>query len=505
MKTKSRVRPMVVLCTSFVCLLIACQLYEPFTEEEVFKGAYERNFVRQFGPINQSQDWDFSNDPIPGHSVNNNQTRAGGWASQPFVPLVDGYYVISPDLISKMSNLGFTEQTDKSFALEMAANDSIEIFPLYQTSTNSSYLEWYLQIFVDDQNITSTEISPNGWKMSTGMQHKRSNTGRYENLALQDCSSFGMRVKPIIRYANLTGHSSLLYFNLYINGYSIPIETHKKLAPKGTQQSSLNRQMRIIDLLRPVNLDVRYDVMFVACEAANFDANNPYDKPMPRYQSLVFMIVGPRLPKVLQLQQGVDRPYVNHTIASKRYMIEDLGSSSDFDFNDVVLDVEQFGQVPVLISQEPQPSCNNAIKTSISLGACSEPQQTVSVRHLCGTRPFQFGVGDYESAVITDPTDEEQTLRQLSGLPVEDVSYFGGSKPIEGWNPDQTIPITGWLPDANNITLKVWRSGQEQASEGGWRVQFPQVGAVPFIMALPASVSWSAEGVNFTGWQQFVP
>lgn len=505
MKTKSKVRPMVALCTSFVCLLIACQLYEPFTEEEVFKGAYERNFVRQFGLIAPSQDWDFTNETSSERSENNPKTRVGEWSDHPFVPISGGYFEIDGSLISEIKKLSLPDKADKSFALELAENDSIEIYPLYRATFSESNIGWIFQIFADDQNITSTESSPLGWVMSTGMKVKLKKNDSYKELGNNECTTWGVCSKPIVRYANNTGHSQLLYFNLYVNKHTYEAE-HQKLAPTGTQQSSLNYQMRIVNLSRPANIDARYDVMFVACESANFDPNNPVGTSVPRYHSFVFMIVGPRQPKVLYLQQdGENQPYVHHTLARKRYMVEDLGSSSDFDFNDVVLDVEQFGQVPVIISQELQSKYNNAIKTTVSLGACSDPHEAVCVRHLCGTRPFQFKVGDYESAIITDPTDEVQTLKQLNNQPVETTTYFGGSQTIEGWNPDQTIPITGWLPDENNISLKVWRSGQQHASEGGWQVQFPKEGAVPFVMALPVSVPWSAEGVNFTGWQQFVP
>lgn len=42
-------------------MLTGCQDEDfGYTQEDVFKAAYERNFIKAFGPVNPEETWDFS-------------------------------------------------------------------------------------------------------------------------------------------------------------------------------------------------------------------------------------------------------------------------------------------------------------------------------------------------------------------------------------------------------------------------------------------------------------
>lgn len=502
MKKLNRVQSLAAQSSLCVCLLIACQLYEPFSEEEVFKGAYERNFIRTFGSIAPDQSWDFSNVSV---SQNHDAAETRTWNESDYPSFVDanGWFLVDADFFSAITNnIKFTEKADQSFALEIGENDCFDIFPIYQTSREKSGIQWALQAFVEGRNILS--YSEAGWPMGTNVQIF--NGTRFVAINDNDCTSKGTRAKAITHYDNVSGSKEIMYLNLCVTDYKTPPSDYRRYAPKGTQQSSLTGQMRIVDIPRPAVIDSRLETMFIACEAANFDPNFPYTMVKGlRYQSLVLMLVGPRLPKVIYLDQQGSLPVIRQTLASKRYMIEDLGSSSDFDFNDIVVDVEQSVELPVVIKQEADLYSNKALRTTVTLGEAENSTTRAIVRHLCGTKPFQLTIGDRVFKTVTDPTDEAQTLAQLRGENLAEETYFEGSKTISGWDPNEMATITGWRPDENNISVKVWRNGTDSDTDGGWLVQFPIVGCVPFIMALPTTMGWNPEGTEFSAWKNFVP
>lgn len=500
MKPNFHVWPLAAQCSLCAFFYASCQYYDPFTEEEIFRGTYERNFIKTFGEIAPDQSWDFSK-----YAAEKRTTRTSrALMSDDGANHVDNeWYEVNSKLFKSMTeNAKFTEKADQRFALELSENDCFTIFPVFRSSTENSGLKWSLQVMIDQENMTSS-YTDLGWPMGTNMLYKSSATSGYKPIGDNVCNSWGVLSKYIVHVDNLNGEKKYMYFNLIITGNKGSI--YNKYAPIGTQQSSLDYQMRILEIPKPDHVSAEDETLFIACEAANFDPNNPYTGNYGRrYQSLILMLVGPQLPKVVYLDETKDRLILDHSI-NKRYMIEDMGSSSDFDFNDVVVDVSQSTKTPVVIQKEHLAGSYAPIMTHVNLAPAEDVVTTASVKYICGTKPFQLTVGNHVFGKVTDPTDEAQTRKQLHSLAIDHETFYESSKNVIGWSPNETEIIDGWLPEQNNISIKVWRNSMSSDSDGGWQVQFPKVGEVPFIMALPENTPWNEEGINFTGWQQFVP
>lgn len=138
----------------------------------------------------------------------------------------------------------------------------------------------------------------------------------------------------------------------------------------------------------------------------------------------------------------------------KRYMIEDLGSKKDFDFNDIVVDVYQ------------------AIDGS----------QKAIIRAMGGTIDFTLKIGDTEWTKSVDGVK--------AGYQVE--TMYNTENPE--WDAALVeFPVTGWKPGDNNITVSV-----NSVANEGVIISFPfsRTGDVPMIIAVDTHVDWQLEKVS---------
>lgn len=259
-------------------------------------------------------------------------------------------------------------------------------------------------------------------------------------------------------------------------------------AQEGAKQSSKRDMMRAItsgisNAVNQTNLNAFADqcgfdrngqncnYMFIGCEDANGKMGD-WD-----YNDVVLLVVG--LPNI---------PTVAEDIIEKRYMIEDLGSTFDFDFNDIVVDVKQ---------------------AKIN----GETKQTATITHLCGTIPYQLFIGETPFTPVMKGQNGEDHL---------------------GVNPKGdafTFNITGWDPSTNNISVLVWpdrtyesfknvngkdytaytTNGYNKPEEGNFshdselyphynvdtkgarQINFPKNGEQPYIIAFDPEVTWREE------------
>lgn len=140
----------------------------------------------------------------------------------------------------------------------------------------------------------------------------------------------------------------------------------------------------------------------------------------------------------------------------KRYMVEDLGGSDDFDFNDIVFDVCEY----------------------------SDGKQKCFVRALGGTLGISIKVGN--STWSKAPTYENtEMLNTTAG----NVDY---SKSLADFE------VTGWIPRNNNVSVTV--TGKDGYT---WEVVFPLTGEVPFIVATADGKEWMNERVGVPNKEWF--
>lgn len=268
-----------------------------------------------------------------------------------------------------------------------------------------------------------------------------------------------------------TGSKVLFY--LKING-------GKDGTPNGTMQFSDRKQMTLLECPRPSNIPEGYKTYILGVEDESLTSNT-CDRD---YNDIVFLIAG----KVPDPVYYTPDPYVK--VTEKRYMCEDLTDTGDFDFNDIVIDVRQ--TYTRYFTETVEGSKDYVVDHE-------DTTQVAKVSWLCGTVPLTAKVGNYQFPLITNPSDPTQSKAQLTSSKSEysEGDWFDGSgTTVVGYCPmgdNDWVPITGWDPDANNITIYVCWDGSthttlENASsiDGSskvWKSEFPKRGTVPYIIA----------------------
>jgi len=146
--------------------------------------------------------------------------------------------------------------------------------------------------------------------------------------------------------------------------------------------------------------------------------------------------------------------WVEDITPSKRYMVEDLGGDSDFDFNDIVFDVR------------PKSGKKN--------------QYECLVRAMGGTLNFTIKVGTTE---WTKSKDFDYAIMYNT----QDPDYADVLARFE---------VNGWDVKQNKVEVTV------EGKNGKFILPFPEDGTVPFMMAVSVAKNWSKEFVSVRdlGW-----
>jgi hypothetical protein len=152
-------------------------------------------------------------------------------------------------------------------------------------------------------------------------------------------------------------------------------------------------------------------------------------------------------------------------------MIEDLGSTNDFDFNDVVVDVIETVKVGHKITKE-----NGVVvkDEETSTGA----EQKAIVRALGGTLDLTLRIGDTEWKK-NSKFDASKMYNTTQG----DIDYNAVL---------DEFPVYGWQPTNNNVSIVV---NQKESNEV-FTITFPKKGAAPMIIAVEPELKWMSERVS---------
>lgn len=358
--------------------------------------------------------------------------------------------------------------------------------------------------------------------------------------------AFGFRAKPI-EISELSSNSwplgSIVSFYLHItnnHGLEGCAETNERM-------STLNHQIVYLNVPSgsiPDNVDSEDGVItgIMGCEDSSrngyyFDRQGEGEtKIHPRekggseenliyywgksdwdYNDVVFLINGV-MPKPVVITNDVSVSTVE-----KRYMAEDLTDTGDMDFNDIVVDVknvrytywnvnESTGERKIDTDLTGTKSVEvNGVTLNLNFknGICDV--QSATVKHLCGTIPIRFKVGDTMLPWITNPTVLEQSQKQLNGTFNGTPTYGTGSESTSGIDPNVTLTVTGWDPKTNNVVVYAgWDAHNGVAttpatdsndgiySGSEWWSTFPERGSVPCIIATDVKDMWTPECVDIT-------
>ena len=186
------------------------------------------------------------------------------------------------------------------------------------------------------------------------------------------------------------------------------------------------------------------------------------------------MVYGKPTPPIIP----VDEIEITET---KRYLMEDLGSTDDFDFNDVVVDVQNVWKQKIHLKYT-----DNGWEEDYKDPKVYDGQRAI-VRAAGGIYNFTLKIGDTEW-VKGDKVNASQMINT-------------------GWSnttidPDYEIDrftVTGWIPGDNNISLLVPQKSGTNYTDVLQEIKFPKAGDAPMIIAVDEAQGWMKERQSIPG------
>ena len=470
MKTNAKQLMMVVAAAALTACSSNTDLYDTNVINEdkqvSVKESYVENFAKKYPNVDLNQSWDFSTKQSDYRMGSNNKVRtrandggitAGSW------------YEVDNNTLAWMHEQLVEGQDNRSlgnpFYMTVPGND-FTIIPIYQGQAGAM---WNLHVVVDGVDYLVWEKS-NSEIQKGDIQIKDGDSDEWHNLhgggqSWETWNSLyntdgsdkwladgnqnlvtAVRSIPFTFHDFPVGAEMYFYLDVTVSGSGDWGGKYHEINNVGAHESSLKGQMLALqNVPRPANIAEDNEVMIIGCEDADLK-DSDWD-----CNDVVFLVYGKTVPKPIKIEEGDEIEEVK----TVRYMIEDLGSTDDFDFNDIVVDVTEIRTI--------SPTYTNGVVTAWNEKG---KRQEAIVRHLGGTLPFVLKIGNKEYAA-----GGQDTFQTSPDLKLDDVT---------GW--------TG-LNGAHNVSIEV----KQKNSEGVFKVQFPKAGEAPMIIAVDPSQGWMTE------------
>lgn len=431
-------------------------------EVEQLKLAYAENFVKKYGEVDPNQSWDFTTGAKLG-AVTRAVDNSSQGATQIQTNLVDGLnfsrsynspFMYSNSLYNTLKNLLKDGEKHQGAPVVLSAPTSdFYIFPV----TAQGQWTHDLEVKVGDQapvklySKTWTDYSKpyyNGINNNVVMKgiHVHAPIGTPIDVYL-DNVKFGNTSKPSVGT---------------FNGQAIYINTPANM------------------LINPgFSLKRNAVIKCIGIEDIKLDSTDP--KADKDYNDVVLVVVGnPDVPGEIPV---TEEEYTVPCNVSKRYMIEDLGGADDFDFNDIVVDVYQnITQVWKRKLAGDIEISNEQVRTDYG------PQEAI-IRAMGGTLDFTVTIGSTSWTKSTGvPFDTNLTSFNIGTMYNTQNGYIY-DKVLAKF----TITNSDWDPELNNISVEVVKNVDTSVDNDHiiYTIPFPKKGAIPMIVAVDATESWS--------------
>ena len=457
---------MVIAASTMMACTKNADLFDSSAIEQNAKATYAENFTKKYPNVDLNQSWDFSTKQSDYRlgSGNKARTRAGeGGITK------GSWYEVDNNTLSWMHEQLVEGEDNRSlgnpFYMTVPGND-FTIIPIYQGQAGAM---WNLHVVVDGVDYLVWEKS-NSEIQKGDIQIKDGDSDQWHNLhgggeSWQNWNSLyntdgsdkwladgnqnlvtAVRSIPYTFHDFRVGAEMYFYLDVTVSGSGDWDGKYHEMNNVGAHESSLKGQMLALqNVPRPANIAEDNEVMIIGCEDADLK-DSDWD-----CNDVVFLVYGKTVPKPIKIEEGDEIEEVK----TVRYMIEDLGSTDDFDFNDIVVDVTEIRTI--------SPTYTNGVVTTWNEKG---KRQEAVIRHLGGTLPFVLKIGNKEYAA-----GGQDTFQTSPDLKLDDVT---------GW--------TG-LNGAHNVSIEV----EQKNSEGVFKVQFPKAGEAPMIIAVDPSQGWMTE------------
>ena len=465
-----------------VLSLASCSKNDVFDAEQAAaneiaqkKTTFENNFVAKYGQVAPTQSWDFSTNQqrlgTRGYSEIKT-TTVKGLEFNPTYDVVEKkgkYYLdnrqfgnnqaIYDNVIAQLPN-GKKYENVKQATL-VAPSSSFTIYPisaqgqwkhdLFVKVGDADPVKVYSKTWTDDSrayvngDVLAAELKP-VYRTETytdwfGWEKTREVFDHYEYEATSTVSMPGLHIEAPV------GTPIEIYLGNVKSGNT----------PQKTVGTSTGNVVYVDGKgAVPDGIEIREDaiIKYVGIE----DVLTGGDRD---YNDVVLAIVGnPDVPEEIIIE---DKEYQVPISVTKRYMMEDLGSTDDFDFNDVVVDVTE-----TTVYTHQVTFVDGVKESDVILADKTTKTQKAVVRHLGGILPFQLTIGN-------------TTLPEM------------GSQATYQTSPDTEVTVEGWIPGQNNVSVKVKSADSQMYTTNN----FPKEGAIPMIFACDPSVNWAVERQKF--------
>lgn len=433
---------------------------------------YKANFEKKYGKIDPNQSWDFSTMQRYGVPTGfDASVRTRGIASESVITRSSGTMEIEESIIDWMDlNMmpgNNNSSMGKGFSLTIPHN-SFTIVPIFQGNA-SLYWQLFMSVEGQDEDILiwskGEDLSYTLKDNPTDADWIKCGIGQKEGV-----SKDAKAVKaPTFTFDLPAGKKMFFYLATWKS---------KSACQSGKQPTiltSLDQQMLALESAPiPANVPAGNTVTIIGCEDQAITGGD-HD-----YEDLVFLMYGNPVPPI---SYEVDKDIV----LGKRYMIEDLGGDDDFDFNDIVIDVQKIYTEVYYYQQyageAPIPCGTDVI---------GYKEQAV-LRAAGGTKDFTITIGSTSWSKSDKFSDFTEMLNTgWEGAPMNYKAELA------------IIPLKDgdWDAENNNISVSIKDSNSPIKS-----IHFPTEGTAPMMIAEDptAFTKWMKERVSIPGkWKNWV-
>ena len=438
-------------------------LYDSNAAAKQVEAEYAANFVKKYGEINPNQTWDFAtmtpSISLPSSGASARVTRGdNATVDDPTL----GHMSIEQDVIQYVwDNLPMGINNDglgRAFTMKTTGNP-FTIVPIFQGCASYYWELWmwvdglgHKKIWTKGDDFKFRKANTNdAWsKPGIGKQGMRRDGGPYEVYA--PSYTYNIATKDLDMYFYLKVWTSSAHYENYMNGSNLS-------ADQPSYSTSLNNFM--LDLqnaVKPTNLPEGNEVTIIGCEDVTTSGSDR------DFEDLVFMVYGKPVPPTKRVVEVIEE-------TGKRYMMEDLGDTDDFDFNDVVVDVMNRKKITYIYPSLEATQWTS--KTEEQL-----PQQAI-IRAAGGTIDFTLTIGE-------TPWTKS---KKLNPSQMVNTGVNGGK--IDPYAELDKFEVTGWDPEDNNVSVTV--NGRGDNKEGVLTITFPKKGEAPKIIAVDFKDAWMTE------------
>ena len=435
--------------------------------EEIQKKSFTSNFIAKYGPIDSNQTWDFTTGEsrlatrgitairteimekgIDFGDLSNLKTKDVKFNGHPewdYI-VIEGGVEKNAELLNAIGQV-LPEKIKKvgKPAVLVAPASSFYIYPLF----SGGNLRFDLKVKVGDQEpVTVFQKDYTNFQTINGMKKANGETVNMRGIKIE--APVGTPVEVYLD--NLTELSGSIRKDAVgtSNGYAVYVDIPKGIVPQ----------------LDDVELMANAAVKYIGIED---DTSQGSDKD---YNDVVLAVVGnPDVPQENVITQD---KYDVKTCRAKRYMIEDLGATDDFDFNDVVVDVEEYVVYTHQVTRE-----NGVLKSDEIISTETAPTKAF-IRALGGTIDFELVIGN------------TQWSKGQNGINIKTMYNTQGT--IDYDKVLAEFEVTGWDYKSNNVAFRT--NGQDGQM---YTVTFPKAGTAPMMIAVDPTQNWMNERVSVPG------